>query len=74
MEEFSHRQIYERLVEVEKKVDNIDGNTAGLVKAFQAADGAFTVLNWLAQIAKPILWIVAGAAVVYGLVEHLFKR
>jgi hypothetical protein len=74
MEEFSHRQIYERLVEVEKKVDNIDGNTAGLVKAFQAADGAFTVLNWLAQIAKPILWIVGVSAVIWGTVEHFFKK
>jgi hypothetical protein len=74
MEEFSHKHIYDRLVQVEKKVDNIDENTAGLVKAFQAADGAFTVLNWLAQIAKPILWVVAGAAVIYGAVEHIFKR
>ena len=74
MEEVSHKQIYERLVEVEKKVDHIDENTAGMVKAFKAAEGAFTVLNWLAQIAKPILYLTAGAAVVYGLVEHLFKR
>jgi hypothetical protein len=74
MEEVSHKQIYERLVEVEKKVDHIDQNTAGLVTAFKAAEGAFTVLNWLAQLAKPILWIVGVSAVIWGAVEHFVKR
>jgi hypothetical protein len=35
MEEVSHKQIYDRLVAVEKKVDHIDQNTAGMVVAFQ---------------------------------------
>jgi len=74
MEEVSHKQIYDRLVAVEKKVDHIDENTAGMVSAFQAAAGAFTVLNWLAQLAKPILWIVGVSAVVWGAVEHIFKK
>lgn len=74
MEEVSHKQIYDRLVEVEQKVDHIDENTKGLVAAFKAAEGAFTVLNWLAQLAKPILWIVGVSAVVWGAVEHFFKR
>ena len=74
MEEVSHKQIYERLLAVEQKVDHIDQNTAGMVSAFQAASGAFTVLNWLAQIAKPILWIVGLSAVAYGSIEHFFKR
>ena len=74
MEEISHKQIYERLCKVEEKVDHIDQNTAGLVTAFKAAEGAFTVLNWLAQLAKPILWIVGVSAVVWGAVEHFFKR
>ena len=74
MEEVSHKQIYERLCKVEEKVDHIDENTRGLVVAFQAASGAFTVLNWLAQLAKPILYLTAGAAVIYGAVEHFFKR
>jgi hypothetical protein len=74
MEEVSHKQIYDRLVAVEKKVDHIDQNTAGMVVAFQAAAGAFTVLNWLAQIAKPILWIVGVSAVIWGTVEHFFKK
>ena len=57
MEEVTHKQIYDRLVAVEAKVNEIDDNTKGLVKAFQAAQGAFTVLDWIAKIAKPFFWI-----------------
>ena len=74
MEEVSHKQIYDRLIAVERKVDHIDENTKGLVAAFKAAEGAFTVLSWLAQLAKPILWIVGVSAVIWGAVEHFFKR
>lgn len=74
MEEVSHKQIYERLCEVEQKVDEIDENTKGLVAAFKAAEGAFTVLNWMAQVAKPVIWVVGVAAIVYGAVEHFFKQ
>ena len=74
MEDVSHKQIYDRLCEVEQKVDEIDENTKGLVAAFKAAEGAFTVLNWLAQVAKPVLWVVGVAAVAYGAVEHFFKQ
>jgi hypothetical protein len=74
MEEVSHKQIYERLLAVEQKVDHIDQNTAGMVLAFKAAEGAFTVLNWLAHIAKPILWVAALSVAVYGTIEHFFKR
>lgn len=74
MEDVSHKQIYDRLLAVEQKVDHIDENTKGLVSAFKAAEGAFTVLNWLAQVAKPILWIIGVAAVAYGTVEHFFRK
>jgi hypothetical protein len=39
--EVTHKQIYDRLVEVETKVDSIDQNTKGLVEAMKALDGAF---------------------------------
>ena len=58
--EVTHEQIYERLVAVEGKVDAIDKNTKDLVDGFNAVQGAFTVLGWVAKVAKPILWI-AGA-------------
>jgi hypothetical protein len=56
-EEVTHKQIYERLLAVENKVDSIDKNTSGLVEAIKALDGAFKVLGWVASAAKPILWV-----------------
>ena len=62
--DISHREIYDRLIAVETKVDRIDINTDGVVKAFEAASGAFLVLEWIAKAAKPILFIVGiGAGV-----------
>ena len=59
MDEVTHKQIYERLLAVESKVDEIDKNTKGLVEAIKALDGAFKVLGWVASAAKPILWVGA---------------
>lgn len=59
MEEVSHKEIYERLCEVELKVDKLTQDTKDVVEAFHAAQGAFTVLDWLAKIAKPLL-IIGG--------------
>ncbi len=61
----THREIYERLKTVELKVDKIETNTEGMVAAFQAAQGAFTVLEWLAKVAKPLL-IVGGFLAAIG--------
>lgn len=55
--DITHNEIYDRLVKVEKKVDQLDSNTIDMVKAFNAAQGAFIVLEWIAKIAKPLLWI-----------------
>jgi hypothetical protein len=73
MADISHEQIYERLIAVEQKVDNIDNNTKGLVEAVNAAQGAIKVLGWIASIAKPILWmgglIMAAGAVWQTLIK-----
>ena len=61
----THREIFERLIAVEQKVDKIETNTEGMVAAFQAAQGAFTVLEWLAKVAKPLL-IVGGFLAAIG--------
>lgn len=58
-EEVTHTQIYERLCAVEAKVDTLDKNTQEVVKAFNAASGAFQVLEWIAKAVKPILIIGA---------------
>ena len=61
-DEVSHKEIYVRLCEVEAKVDKLQHNTEDVVKAFNAAQGAFMVLEWLAKAAKPLLWIGATIA------------
>jgi hypothetical protein len=67
MSNVSHEQIYNRLLAVEAKVDEIDKNTKGLVDAINAANGAVRVLNWIASIAQPVLWI-GGLIVAAGAV------
>ena len=74
MEDVTHKQIYDRLVEVERKVDDIDRHTVESRDAFTSVKGAFTVLGWIASAAKPILWIVAGATALYALFENFVRK
>ena len=69
MEEVSHKEILDRLVAVEKKVDDVHTETRTMVAAFQAVDGAFTVLGWIAKVAKPLLWVgglITAIGLMYG--------
>jgi hypothetical protein len=70
MSEVTHAQIYERLLAVEQKVDSLDRNTQEVVKAFNAAAGAFTVLEWLARAVKPILVIGAFCGAIWLAIEN----
>jgi hypothetical protein len=42
-----------------------------MVSAFQAAQGAFTVLDWIAKVAKPILWLVATVTAVVAIFHNV---
>ena len=69
MEEVSHREILDRLVAVEQKVDEVQTDTKAMVAAFKAVDGAFTVLGWIAKVAKPLLWVgglITAIGLMYG--------
>lgn len=74
MEEVTHKQIYDRLVAVEKKVDEIDTNTKGMVAAFNAASGAFVVLEFLGKLAKPILFLTAAAGTIAVVWQNFWKK
>jgi hypothetical protein len=73
MSEVSHEQIYNRLLAVEAKVDEIDKNTKDLVDAINAAKGAVKVLNWVASIAQPVLWI-GGLIVAAGAIWQTWLK
>jgi hypothetical protein len=66
----THNEIYERLIQVESKVDRLDEKTEEVVVAFESAKAAFTVLEWIAKAAKPILWIIGLGTVLVTLWER----
>jgi len=70
-EQVTHQQIYERLVAVENKVDLVREETRGMVSAFNAASGAFIVLEWLAKVAKPLLLVGAACSAIVLAVQNL---
>ena len=72
-EEVTHKEIYDRLVAVESKVDKLNSETEQVVKAFSAAQGAFTVLEWLAKAAKPLLWI-AGVVTAFSFLISEYRK
>lgn len=74
MEEVTHKQIYDRLVAVEAKVDEIDTNTKGMVAAFDAAKGAFVVLDFFGKLAKPILMLTAAAGAIAVFWQSFWKK
>jgi hypothetical protein len=70
MEDVTHAQIYERLCAVEAKVDKLDKSTEAVVTAFNAAAGAFVVLEWLARAVKPVLIIGAFCGAIWLAIEN----
>ena len=73
MEDVTHREIYDRLIAVESKVDKLNQETTEVVKAFSAAQGAFTVLEWIAKAAKPLLWI-AGVVTAFSFMISEYRK
>jgi len=69
-EEVTHKQIYDRLCAVEAKVDQLDKNTQAVVVAFNAASGAFVVLEWLARAVKPVLVIGAFCGAIWLAIDN----
>ena len=73
MEEVTHKEIYDRLLAVETKVDKLNEETEQVIKAFSAAQGAFTVLEWIARAAKPLLWI-AGVVTAFSFMISEYRK
>lgn len=73
-DDVSHREIYDRLIAVESKVDRIEENTKDVVTAFQSAKGAFIVLEFIGKIAKPVIWITGVGAAITIFWAEFWKR
>ena len=74
MDEVTHKEIYDRLVQVEQKVDDLDKKTGQVVTAFGAAQGAFLVLEFIGKLAKPLLWVIGVSTAIAILWEEFWKR
>ena len=72
-DEVTHEHIYDRLLAVESKVDNIEKNTQDVIKAFNAASGAFMVLEWIAKAVRPIIIIGAFFGAIYLAIDSKFN-
>lgn len=73
MEDVSHREIYDRLIAVENKVDSLSIDTKDVVTAFNSAKGAFLVLDWIGKLAKPVLWVIGAGTLVMAALEQFRK-
>lgn len=58
------KALQEQLADNTTSTKNVEVNTAGVVAAFKAAEGAFRVLETIGKISKPLLWIGGVATVV----------
>ncbi len=73
-EDITHREIYDRLVAVEVKVDALTESTKDVTSAFNAAQGAFKVLETLSRLAKPLLWLAGLFAAAMAFWDHFRGR
>ena len=73
-EDVTHREIYDRLVAVEVKVDALTNSTKDVTAAFNAAQGAFKVLETLSKLAKPLLWLGGLFVAAVAFWDHLKVR
>lgn len=74
METVSHKEIYEELLQLKARVNQLDEHTKGIVEAFEAAQGAFKALNFIASVAKPLITLSALLAGLYLAVQNGFRH
>jgi hypothetical protein len=73
-EDITHKEIYDRLCLVEGKIDNIDSSTKDIIAAFNNAQGAFKVLEWIAKVLATLAAIAAAVGVFAGAINILGKK
>lgn len=75
MNDITHREIYDRLVAVEGKVDLLTENTKDVTAANAAVTSlVFKVLETLSKLAKPLLWLGGLFVAAVAFWEHFRSR
>jgi len=74
MEEVSHKEIYDRLLLLEAEVNDLVTHTKGMIAAFEAANGAFKVLDAIARITKPLITIGIFLTATYLSIQNSIKH
>lgn len=69
-QDISHKEIYDRLLVVEQAVASLSSNTSEMLSAFNAAKGAFTALEWIGKVIKPLIAIGAFLAAISAYWSH----
>lgn len=52
--------------QIQASVAALQKSTSGVVSAFEAASGAFRVLEFFGKLAKPLIWVGLLASFLYG--------
>ncbi len=72
MQEITNKDLLEQIADnkvaveqIRQDVESLRDNTKDMVAAFNAAKGAFAVLEWLAKIAKPLMVITSAIGAAY---------
>lgn len=73
------QSMWDKLLELEKRLEentkatmDIKNNTANIIEAFDAMQGAFKSIEFLAKLGKPLIWI-GTAIILSGAVLTNFK-
>jgi len=69
-QDISHKEIYDRLLVVEQAVASLSSNTSEMLSAFNAAKGAFTALEWIGKVIKPLIVIGTFLAAISAYWSH----
>jgi hypothetical protein len=69
-QDISHKEIYDRLLVVEQAVASLSSNTSEMLSAFNAAKGAFTALEWIGKVIKPLIVIGTFLAAIAAYWSH----
>ena len=64
-------KLYKLNEDQDNRLKKLEGGTADVVAAFEAARGAFKVFEFIGRLARPFLWIAGLGTVVVTATKHM---